>query len=111
VDLEEGLPVDAPLVYYYGSLTPGDNPDLYRHLVERIGSALDARAARDDHVRSGIQHLAGWSVCGGGEGGGEAGVGQRPPHPAHAHAVSPAHLCSPAGGSAALSCRLSLALH
>lgn len=52
VDLEEGLPVDAPLVYYYGSLTPGDNPDLYRHLVERIGSALDARAARDDHVRA-----------------------------------------------------------
>jgi polyribonucleotide 5'-hydroxyl-kinase len=31
-------------VYYYGAPSPGDNPELFRHLTARLGAALDARA-------------------------------------------------------------------
>ena len=52
IDIEEGLPTDAPLVYYYGHLTPSDNPNLYKHLVERLAAVLDARSAADPAARS-----------------------------------------------------------
>lgn len=47
VDAEAGLLSDVPLVYYFGQTSPGDNPALYRHLVERLVAALDARGAAD----------------------------------------------------------------
>lgn len=42
--------VDAPLVYYFGSVTPSDNPQLYRHLVERLANVLNLRASTDAKV-------------------------------------------------------------
>ena len=50
IDIEDGLPCDAPLVYYAGTPSPSDNPALYRHLVERLAHVLDLRAAADAQV-------------------------------------------------------------
>ncbi|DBB13652.1 TPA: hypothetical protein ACH3X3_000674 [Trebouxia sp. C0006] len=44
VDIEEGLPVEVPLVYFYGHTTPSDHPELYKALVDRLGQLLDDRA-------------------------------------------------------------------
>ena len=44
VDVEEGLPVEVPLVYFYGHVSPADNPELYKFLVERLAALLDKRA-------------------------------------------------------------------
>lgn len=52
IDIEEGLPTDAPLVYYYGHLTPSDNSALYKRLVERLAAVLEARAAKDPGARA-----------------------------------------------------------
>jgi polyribonucleotide 5'-hydroxyl-kinase len=52
IDVEIGLPCDAPLVYYYGHISPSENASLYRHLVERLAAVLDARAARDAAARA-----------------------------------------------------------
>ena len=30
VDVEEGLPLDVPLIYYFGHVNPSENPDLYK---------------------------------------------------------------------------------
>ncbi len=43
IDVEEGMPIDLPLVFYYGHQTPTENPELYRALVERMSSILDKR--------------------------------------------------------------------
>ncbi|BDA46117.1 Protein CLP1 homolog [Coccomyxa sp. Obi] len=47
IDVEEGLPTEVPLVYYYGHQTPSDNPDLYKFLVERLADVLSRRANVD----------------------------------------------------------------
>lgn len=62
IDIEEGIPSDAPLVFYYGHLTPSDNPSLYKHLVERLAALLDARAESDPAVRAAgmIINSMGW---------------------------------------------------
>ena len=52
IDIEEGLATDAPLVYYYGHLTPSDNSALYKRLVERLAAVLDARATADPATRA-----------------------------------------------------------
>lgn len=52
IDIEEGLPIDAPLVYYYGHVSSSDNPTLYRHLVERLADILDKRAQADPVARA-----------------------------------------------------------
>ena len=44
VDVEEGLPVEVPLVYFYGHVSPADNPELYKFLVDRLAALLDKRA-------------------------------------------------------------------
>ncbi len=43
IDIEEGMPIDLPLVFYYGHQTPTDNPELYRAIVEQISSILYKR--------------------------------------------------------------------
>ena len=43
IDVEEGMPIDLPLVFYYGHQTPTENPELYRAVVERMSSILDER--------------------------------------------------------------------
>jgi hypothetical protein len=50
IDIEEGLPTDIPLVYYYGHTTPETNPDLYRYLVERLASLMDRRTQQNAKV-------------------------------------------------------------
>lgn len=30
IDIEEGYQLEAPLVYFFGHASPGDNPDYYR---------------------------------------------------------------------------------
>lgn len=64
IDIEDGLPTDAPLVYYTGTPTPSDNPSLYRHLVERLAAVLDLRAQSDPQVKASgmILNSMGWIV-------------------------------------------------
>lgn len=52
IDLEVGLPVDAPLVYPYGHLTPSDNPQLYKHMVERLAHVVNLRSAADPAAKA-----------------------------------------------------------
>ncbi|KAI3429530.1 hypothetical protein D9Q98_005618 [Chlorella vulgaris] len=52
IDVEDGLPTDAPLVYYTGTPSPSDNPTLYRHFVERLAHVLELRAQSDAQVRA-----------------------------------------------------------
>lgn len=48
VDVEEGgFPGEPPVVFYYGGLSPSDNPDLYKHCVERLNSVLEDRCKKD----------------------------------------------------------------
>lgn len=62
IDVEEGLPTDAPLVYYCGHVTPSDNPAMYKHAVDRLAAVLDARAERDDGARTAglVVNSMGW---------------------------------------------------
>ena len=50
IDVEEGLPADIPLVYYYGHTTPEVNPNLYKSLVERMASMLERRTQQNAKV-------------------------------------------------------------
>lgn len=50
--------MDAPLVYYFGGITPSDNPALYRHLVERLAHVLNLRAQGDARVGAGCCTIA-----------------------------------------------------
>lgn len=64
IDIEDGLPVDAPLVFYTGTPSPSDNPALYKHLVDRLANVLDARAQSDAQVRASglVVNSMGWIV-------------------------------------------------
>ena len=50
VDVEAGLPVDVPLVYFFGHPSPSENAALYKHYVERLAHVLEVRAAKDPQV-------------------------------------------------------------
>ena len=50
IDVEEGLPVEMPLVYFSGNVSPDPNPQLYRHHVECMAALLDKRAQTNPHV-------------------------------------------------------------
>eukprot|EP00877_Chromochloris_zofingiensis_P009318 jgi/Chrzof1/463/Cz01g16220.t1 len=50
IDIEEGYPIQVPLVYYYGNTSPADAPELYKFLLERLSSVLDRRAERSPEV-------------------------------------------------------------
>ena len=39
------MPIDLPLVFYYGHQTPTENPELYRALVQRMSAILDKRVS------------------------------------------------------------------
>ena len=51
IDIEEGLPVEMPLVYFSGNVSPEPNQQLYRHHVERMAALLDKRAQTNAAVR------------------------------------------------------------
>jgi len=62
VDIEEGIPLEAPLVFYYGDISPSDNPQLYRHLVEQLAVVLAKRAELDPRANAAghIINTMGW---------------------------------------------------
>jgi polyribonucleotide 5'-hydroxyl-kinase len=43
VDVAEGVPLEMPLVFFHGDASPGNNPELYKYLVTRVGQMLDRR--------------------------------------------------------------------
>ena len=49
---------DAPLVFWYGAPSPGDNPDLFRFVVDRLAGLLARRAASSARAA----RAAGWLV-------------------------------------------------
>ncbi|KAK9814877.1 hypothetical protein WJX73_001129 [Symbiochloris irregularis] len=62
LDIEEGPPLEVPLIYYYGHVTPSVNPDLYRHLVECLAALLKRRHSMNlDAANSGLViNTMGW---------------------------------------------------
>lgn len=46
VTVDDGYPLDVPLVYFHGHTTPSQNPFCYKHLVERMAALLDKRAQK-----------------------------------------------------------------
>lgn len=50
IDIEDGLPVEIPIVFYYGHTTPEVNPELYKYLVERLANLLDRRTHQNAQV-------------------------------------------------------------
>lgn len=51
IDVEEGLPVEVPVVYFYGHTTPSEHPELYKFLVDRMANLLDKRARTSPQVK------------------------------------------------------------
>ena len=51
IDIEEGLPVEVPLVYFFGHATPADHSELYKLLVDRLATLMDRRAKFNPEVR------------------------------------------------------------
>jgi polyribonucleotide 5'-hydroxyl-kinase len=63
VDIEEvGFPGEPPLVFYYGSCSPSENPSLYKHCVERLAAVLNDRCSKDPAARAAgmIANSMGW---------------------------------------------------
>ena len=61
IDVEEGIPLEMPLVYYYGDLTV-NNPDYYKNIVTRLGHMLDQRSKANDEARAAgcVVNTMGW---------------------------------------------------
>ena len=47
-DIEEEFGDSAVLSYYYGHLSPGDNPKLYKKLTTTLAKSIDAKLSIDD---------------------------------------------------------------
>lgn len=62
VDPVEGVPLEVPLVYWFGHTTPDDNPDYYRFLVERMAGLVDQRAQASVGARAAgmVVNTMGW---------------------------------------------------
>ena len=45
ITMEDGYPLEVPLVYFHGHSSPATNPDHYKLLVESMASVLEKRAA------------------------------------------------------------------
>ncbi|GBF95017.1 hypothetical protein Rsub_07518 [Raphidocelis subcapitata] len=62
IDVEEGYPVQVPLVFYYGHVTPSDAPELYQYLVDRVAGVLDRRAEASPEVAAAgmVVNTLGW---------------------------------------------------
>ena len=70
IDIEESrFPGEPPVVYYVGSASPSENPDLYRHCVERLADVVDERETRchrqNAENASGASAASGTVACGG----------------------------------------------
>ena len=53
---------DLPLVYFHGDTSPGNNPDLYKHLVEKLSTMVDQRGNTNPDSRSSglVLNTMGW---------------------------------------------------
>lgn len=61
------LATDSPLAFFCGRTSPGEAPELVRHLTERLAEAADARAAKDVHAAASgaVINACGWVEEGG----------------------------------------------
>jgi polyribonucleotide 5'-hydroxyl-kinase len=61
IDVEEGIPLEMPLAYFYGDLTV-NNPDYYKHIVTRLGTMLDERSKANEDARAAgcVVNTMGW---------------------------------------------------
>ncbi|GLU11155.1 hypothetical protein SLE2022_279190 [Rubroshorea leprosula] len=47
IDPVEGIPLEMPLVYFYGHTTPSNNVDLYKALVNELAQMLETQFSRN----------------------------------------------------------------
>ncbi|KAL3633533.1 Protein CLP1 [Castilleja foliolosa] len=62
IDPVEGIPLDMPLVYYHGHLTPSANVDLYKVLVKELAHILERQFAGNVECRAAgmVVNTMGW---------------------------------------------------
>eukprot|EP00232_Nephroselmis_pyriformis_P020426 CAMPEP_0182882620 /NCGR_PEP_ID=MMETSP0034_2-20130328/17893_1 /TAXON_ID=156128 /ORGANISM="Nephroselmis pyriformis, Strain CCMP717" /LENGTH=418 /DNA_ID=CAMNT_0025015723 /DNA_START=12 /DNA_END=1265 /DNA_ORIENTATION=- len=62
IDPMEGIPLEVPLVYWYGHITPSDNLDLYKFLVERMAGMLEKHCKANARAAAGgmVVNTMGW---------------------------------------------------
>lgn len=62
IDPVEGIPLEMPLVYYYGYTTPSANADLYKVLVKELAQILERQFAGNAESRSAgmVINTMGW---------------------------------------------------
>lgn len=58
----EGVPLDLPLVYFYGHTTPSVNVDLYKVLVKELARTLDIQLVSNSEVQAAgmVINTMGW---------------------------------------------------
>jgi len=61
-DIEEGFPLQAPLVYHYGHLSPGPNEKLYNKISSKIAEVVRERFEKNKKARSSgcVINTCGW---------------------------------------------------
>ncbi|GLT36128.1 hypothetical protein SLA2020_105300 [Shorea laevis] len=62
IDPVEGVPLEMPLVYFYGHTTPSNNVDLYKALVNELAQVLENQFARnaEAHAAGMVINTMGW---------------------------------------------------
>ena len=64
IDPSEGFASarDLPLVYFHGDSSPGNNPDLYGHLIDNLATMIDKRNATnaDAKASGSVVNTMGW---------------------------------------------------
>ena len=64
IDPSEGFASarDLPLVYFHGDSSPGNNPDLYEHLIDNLAAMIDKRDATnaDAKASGSVVNTMGW---------------------------------------------------
>ncbi|OWM69762.1 protein CLP1 homolog [Punica granatum] len=62
IDPVEGVPLEMPLVYFYGHVTPSNNVDLYKVLVKELADILERQFAGNAESRAAgmVINTMGW---------------------------------------------------
>ncbi|KAF5735519.1 hypothetical protein HS088_TW15G01026 [Tripterygium wilfordii] len=62
IDPVEGIPLEMPLVYFYGHTTPSQNVDLYKVLVKELAQVLERQMTGNTESRAGgmVINTMGW---------------------------------------------------
>ncbi|KAK3015302.1 hypothetical protein RJ639_006940 [Escallonia herrerae] len=62
IDSVEGIPLEMPLVYYYGQVSPSLNADLYKVLVKELAQTLERQFAGNAESRAAgmVINTMGW---------------------------------------------------